>query len=123
MTGSTQSLDLEYGVTREQACIMCHLSSECGGCCLTCKKEGGCQGQACSQPFRDHEGARFETWMWLVKTFYPHLKRFVPKEYLTKVIKSKMKHKVFGYYETGEELLVPITGWRAAVVRVEEAEI
>ena len=32
-----------------------------------------------------------------------------------------MKHKVFGYYETGEELLVPITGWRAAVVRVEEA--
>lgn len=82
MAGSTQSLVLEYGVTREQACIMCHLSSECGGCCLTCKKDGGCQGQACSQPFRGHEGARFETWMWLVKTAYPHLKRFVPKEYL-----------------------------------------
>ena len=24
-------LCLEYGVTREQACVMCHLSSECGG--------------------------------------------------------------------------------------------
>ena len=32
-----------------------------------------------------------------------------------------MERKVSGYYGTGEELLVPITGWRAAVVRVEEA--
>lgn len=23
----------DYGVTPEQACIMCHFSSECGGCC------------------------------------------------------------------------------------------
>ena len=83
-TGGTgvQSLELEYGVTREQACIMCHLSSGCEGCCLACKKDGGCQGQACSQPFRDHEGVRFETWMRLVKTYYPNLRRFVPKKYL-----------------------------------------
>ena len=33
----------DYGVTPEQACIMCHLSSECSGCCVRCHK--GCEGQ------------------------------------------------------------------------------
>lgn len=32
-----------------------------------------------------------------------------------------MKHKVFGYYEVGDELLIPITNERAAAVRVEKA--
>lgn len=31
----------DFGVTREQACIMCHLSSGCGGCCEKCRKEKG----------------------------------------------------------------------------------
>ena len=31
----------DFGVTREQACIMCHLSSGCGGCCEKCRKERG----------------------------------------------------------------------------------
>ena len=76
-----QTLGFSYGVTREQACIMCHLSSECGGCCIRCRKEG-CQGQLCSPPYRDFEGQRFEAWMWLVKTHYRHLRKFVPKRYL-----------------------------------------
>lgn len=38
-----------------------------------------------------------------------------------KNMEKDMERKVSGYYGTGEELLVPITGWRAAVVRVEEA--
>lgn len=40
-----------YGVTREQACIMCHFSSNCGGCCIKCQAEGKndiCYGQVCS---------------------------------------------------------------------------
>lgn len=31
----------DYGVTPEQACIMCHLSSKCSGCCVRCDK--GCE--------------------------------------------------------------------------------
>ena len=83
MADNTRQLDFnfDFGCTREQACIMCHLSSECDGCCLKCKKDGCC-GQMCSQSYRDHEGQRFETWMYLVKTFYPHLRKFVPKKFL-----------------------------------------
>lgn len=32
-----------------------------------------------------------------------------------------MKHKTFGYYEIGTELLIPITNEKAAAVRVERA--
>ena len=39
-----------------------------------------------------------------------------------KIKEKNMERKVSGYYGTGEELLVPIAGWRAAVVRVEEVE-
>lgn len=75
------SFIFDYGVTREQACIMCHLSSECEGCCLKCTKDNGCHGQLCSQPYRDHEGQRWNTWIYLVRTSLPELKRFVPKKY------------------------------------------
>lgn len=74
-------LDFVYGVTREMSCVMCHLSSECEGCCVTCKNPcGGCQ--RCSQPDRDHEYSRFTTWMHLVKTSLPELRKFVPMKYL-----------------------------------------
>ena len=65
------SLNLDYGISKEQACILCHLSSECEGCCVKCKAENkndGCSGQACSQPFREKEGNRWDTWMHLVST-------------------------------------------------------
>lgn len=32
-----------------------------------------------------------------------------------------LDRKIFGYYEVGDELLIPITNERAAVVRVEKA--
>lgn len=73
-----------YGVTREQACIMCHLSSECNGCCVKCKakgENGSCNGQTCSLPTRDIEGERWETWIHLVKTSLPELRKFIPKKY------------------------------------------
>lgn len=74
----------EYkGVTPEQACIMCHLSSECGGCCLKCDKAAKkCAGQSCSQSDRENQGARWATWMYLVKEHFQHLRKFVPKKYL-----------------------------------------
>ena len=56
----------DYGVTPEQACIMCHFSSECGGCCVKCRAENPdstCYGQNCSQPKRHHDGQRWEAWL------------------------------------------------------------
>ncbi len=82
-------LGLVYGVTREMACIMCHLSSECEGCCLKCDKP--CGGQTCSQPTRDHEYNRFMTWMYLVNTSLTELKRFVPKKYLNEYQRQAKK--------------------------------
>ena len=73
-----------YGVTREQACIMCHLSSECSGCCIKCIAEGrngSCNGQTCSQLTRDNEGKRWETWIHLVKNNLPELRKYIPKKY------------------------------------------
>jgi hypothetical protein len=86
------SLNLEYGISREQACILCHLSSECDGCCVKCKaenKNGSCYGQTCSQPSRVHEGSRWDTWMYLVSTSLSNLKRFIPAKY-----RKHMKKKV-----------------------------
>lgn len=85
------SLNLDYGISKEQACILCHLSSECEGCCVKCKAENkndGCSGQACSQPFREKEGNRWDTWMHLVSTSLPELKRFIPVKY-RKHLKTK----------------------------------
>ena len=78
------SLDMDYGISKEQACILCHLSSECAGCCVKCKaenKNGTCYGQNCSIPSREHEGQRWDTWMYLVSTSLPELKRFIPVKY------------------------------------------
>ena len=74
-----------YGVTREQACIMCHLSSECSRCCVKCKaegKNGSCNGQSCSQQSKDIDGKRWETWIYLVKESLPELRKFIPRKYL-----------------------------------------
>lgn len=75
----------DFGVTREQACIMCHLSSGCGGCCEKCRKEKGyCNNsaQVCSMGSREHDGQRFVAWINLVNTSLHELKKFVQKKYL-----------------------------------------
>lgn len=74
----SRQLEFDFGVTDEQACIMCHLSSGCPGCCRKCNK---CGGQMCSLPFVEHEKARWDTWMHLVATALPELKRFIPKKF------------------------------------------
>ena len=73
-------LHFQYGISSEQACILCHLSASCSGCCLKCGKKEECQGQVCSQPFKDHEGQRWDTWMYLVTTQLTHLLKYIPKE-------------------------------------------
>lgn len=76
--------NFEYGVTKEQSCIMCHLSSECGGCCAKCRAEGmngTCYGQNCSIPSREHDGQRWDAWIHLLATSLPELERFIPKKY------------------------------------------
>lgn len=75
-----------YGVTKEQACIMCHISNDCGGCCVRCKAEGRngtCYGQNCSQPSRDTDGQRWEAWMHLITTYdhLAYLKKYIPDKY------------------------------------------
>lgn len=81
-TGSQLAFD--FGITPEQACILCHLSSECTGCCLKCIKVnngGSCQGQNCSQHDLLSQTKRWDTWMTLVANTLPELKRFIPRKY------------------------------------------
>lgn len=87
MNARQTSLNFEYGINREQACILCHLSSECGGCCAKCDKREGCTGQTCSQPTRDNEGQRWDAWMHLVGN-YPHI-----QQYAVKVISPDLRKK------------------------------
>lgn len=93
------SLSLDYGISREQSCILCHLSSECGGCCARCDHKDGCQGQSCGQPFRDKEGQRWDTWMYLLGQ-YEHIqvcaKKVIPaplaKKYgISKILRKHIK--------------------------------
>ena len=81
------SLTLDYGISREQACILCHLASGCGSCCARCDHKNGCHGQTCSQPTRNNEGQRWDSWMHLVENF-PHI-----KEYAVKVISPELRKK------------------------------
>ena len=90
------SLNLEYGITKEQACILCHLSSGCPRCCLRCNGENSCNGQLCSQPARDYEGQRWDTWMHLLRHYdNSELVKVIPanlrKKYNIKTIKTKAK--------------------------------
>lgn len=87
MTGRQTSLTFNYGISREQACILCHLSSECGGCCAKCSQQNGCSGQVCAQPRRDIDGQRWDAWMHLVAN-YEHI-----KEYAVKVIPIDIQKK------------------------------
>lgn len=95
MTREQLEFKFDYGVTPEQACIMCHLSSECGGCCVKCRasgKNGSCNGQNCSRLSMDRDGQRWEAWMYLVGTSLPYLRKFVPRKYW-KYIKQYQKKK------------------------------
>lgn len=87
-----QTFNFQYGISREQACILCHLSAECSGCCIKCGHDG-CQGQMCSQPSREHDGQRWETWMYLLRENLPHLKKFIKPELRKKYGIDRMLRK------------------------------
>ena len=81
-------LSFDFGVTPEQACIMCHLSSNCNKCCKQCVSKGTqCDNsmQECSQTDLEYQGARWETWLHLVAVHYPELKKYIPKKYHKKL--------------------------------------
>lgn len=83
-SNTPQQLEIDFGITEEQACILCHLSSGCAGCCVKCKaqgKNGTCYGQTCSRHDLDKQKARWNTWMYLVRTSFPELTRFIPAKY------------------------------------------
>ena len=80
-----QRLNFQYGITREQACIICHLAAECHGCCVKCKAEGRngtCYGQTCFQSTRHQDGQRFETWLHIATTLRPELQEYIPHKFL-----------------------------------------
>ena len=93
MGNKQYELHLNYGISREQACILCHLSAECSGCCLRCKKDD-CQGQRCSQEQRHTDGLRWDTWMYLVQNTLSDLQRFISPELRKKygIKKPKQTH-------------------------------
>ena len=77
-------LAFDFGVTSEQACIMCHLSANCGDCCVRCQAAGRTCGNAmqiCSQVDLDKQGARWSTWMHLVAVHFPELRKYIPRKY------------------------------------------
>lgn len=84
----------DCGVTREQACTMCHLSTECTRCCVKCMREGRngtCNGQSCSIPCRDDDGVRWDAWMHFACTTRRDLIKFLPDKYkraIRKLIKT-----------------------------------
>ena len=75
-----KQLSFDFAVTPEMSCIMCHLSSECNGCCRKCAKPCGAM-QNCSLPYAQNELPRWHTWVALVRDALPELKQFIPKKY------------------------------------------
>ena len=77
-------LAFDFGITPEQACILCHLSANCNKCCKQCESKGTqCDNsmQECSQTDLEDQGARWETWLHLVAVHYHELKKYIPKKY------------------------------------------
>ena len=92
-------LSLDFGVTPEQACIMCHLSANCDKCCKQCQSKGTiCDNsmQACSQANPEYQGPRWRTWMYHVAVYFPELKKYVPQKYHKEIDLEleKYNHKI-----------------------------
>ena len=82
MENKQLSFAFDYGCNDEQACIMCHLSSECGKCCNRCISSGTTCGsqQICSRLSKENEGPRWESWLHITEKGEPlhELRRFIP---------------------------------------------
>ena len=97
MTHHQLSLTFDYGISREQSCILCHLSAECEMCCVKCQaenKNGSCPGQLCSQPMRHHDGQRWDAWMHILENMLPELARFIAPELRKKYGINKLIKKM-----------------------------
>jgi len=78
--------EIDFGITPEQSCILCHICSECPDCCLKCDHENGCQGQSCSQPYRENDTCRWMSWMYDIlkkrRGGLSRLRKFIPQKYI-----------------------------------------
>ena len=82
------SLDLQFEVTAEQVCLMCHFASECPKCCKKCRESGEngtCYGQICGFEDKDWKltDDRWRSWMHLL-AYTPSLAReraLLPERY------------------------------------------
>lgn len=55
--------------TDSEICLMCHLSTECRGCCLVCRHQKTCaSAQLCAfESDRQIETTRWEAWMSIIE--------------------------------------------------------
>lgn len=62
-------------VSKENICLMCHYSSECGDCCNKCKLECNAK-QICGLNDKEQE-ARLNTWNYVIELeHFRHLRKF-----------------------------------------------
>lgn len=75
-----KELNIQYIPTIKQVCMLCHFSSECGGCCKKCIDPCNA-GQVCGleEPVENHSD-RFAAWVSLVKNnqHFRKLRKFIP---------------------------------------------
>jgi hypothetical protein len=70
-----EQLELNLIPTKEQICLMCHLSSECLECCKKCKKN--CSGQVCGLKCNpENEIGRWQAWRHIIRE-HPRYKKIV----------------------------------------------
>lgn len=77
-------MEFDFGITEEQACILCHLCNDCPGCCIKCRaqgRSGTCIGQACSRPGIADDRNRWDKWMDIVATSQTGLAKYIPDIY------------------------------------------
>ncbi|HOG56604.1 MAG TPA: hypothetical protein PK727_04680 [Bacteroidales bacterium] len=78
-------LELPLPVTREEFCMMCHLSSGCAGCCIICKNKNCDKPQACginNDPIKSI--GRLRAWQAIVKNCTSSEEREHHKKLLSK---------------------------------------
>ncbi len=70
-------VDYHREPTNKEICMMCHLSSECDGCCKTCKNK--CNGHQVCQIGVDGQADRLAAWMSIVEKNkkMSHLSKFL----------------------------------------------
>ncbi len=70
-------VDYHRESSNKEICMMCHFSSECEGCCKTCKNK--CNGHQVCQIGVDRQADRLDTWTSIIEKNegMSHLRKFL----------------------------------------------